>query len=92
MSFPSRKIGKILGDFLQVVFYSFGPLSGVCVLMFFLQYMQGFPASDILANDVLFDEKGAIVLTALLCSHLTNDKRLVIFLSHFSPFVSVQHA
>ncbi|XP_047067643.1 abnormal spindle-like microcephaly-associated protein homolog [Lolium rigidum] len=53
MSFPSRKIGKILGDFLQ-----------------------GFPASDILANDVLFDEKGAIVLTALLCSHLTNDKRL----------------
>ncbi|KAK1680148.1 hypothetical protein QYE76_040996 [Lolium multiflorum] len=53
MSFPSRKIGKILGDFLQ-----------------------GFPASDILANDVLFDEKGAIVLIAFLCSHLTNDKRL----------------
>ncbi|KAM0874126.1 hypothetical protein ACQ4PT_037613 [Festuca glaucescens] len=39
-------------------------------------FLQGFPASDILANDVLFDEKGAIVLIALLCSHLTNDKRL----------------
>ena len=49
----------------------------------FFSNMQGFPASDILANDVLFDEKGAVVLIAFLCSHLTNDKRLVIFLSHF---------
>uniref|UniRef100_A0ACD5U8H0 Uncharacterized protein n=1 Tax=Avena sativa TaxID=4498 RepID=A0ACD5U8H0_AVESA len=39
-------------------------------------FLQGFPASDILADDVLFDEKGAIVLIAFLCSHLTNDKRL----------------
>ena len=41
--------------------------------------MQDFPASGILANDVLFDEKGAIILIAFLCSHLTNDKRLVSF-------------
>lgn len=39
-------------------------------------FLQGFPASDILANDVLFDEKGAIVLIAFLCSHLTDDKKL----------------
>ncbi|XBJ00728.1 hypothetical protein VPH35_020564 [Triticum aestivum] len=39
-------------------------------------FLQDFPASGILANDVLFDEKGAIILIAFLCSHLTNDKRL----------------
>ncbi|CAM0906071.1 unnamed protein product [Alopecurus aequalis] len=39
-------------------------------------FLQGFPASSTLADDVLFDEKGAIVLIAFLCSHLTNDKRL----------------
>ena len=55
----------------------------------FFSNMQGFPASDILANDVLFDEKGAVVLIAFLCSHLTNDKRLVIFLSHFLLLFSI---
>lgn len=39
-------------------------------------FLQDFPASGVLANDVLFDEKSAIVLIAFLSSHLTNDKRL----------------
>ncbi|XP_066394910.1 uncharacterized protein [Miscanthus floridulus] len=34
------------------------------------------PASDILADGVLFDEKSTILLLAFLSSHLTNDERL----------------
>jgi len=41
--------------------------------------MQDIPASDILADGVLFDEKSTILLLAFLSSHLTNDERLVIF-------------
>ncbi|KAL6840619.1 hypothetical protein ACP4OV_029483 [Aristida adscensionis] len=39
-------------------------------------FLQDIPASGILANDVLFDERSAIVLLAFLSAHLTNDKRL----------------
>lgn len=45
--------------------------------------MQDLPGWDILANDVLFDEKSAIILLAFLSSHLTNVRRLVIFVHHF---------
>lgn len=41
--------------------------------------MQDIPASCILADGVLFDEKSTILLLAFLSSHLTNDKRLVTF-------------
>jgi hypothetical protein len=41
--------------------------------------MQDIPASGILADDILFDERSAILLLAFLYSHLTNGKRLVIF-------------
>ena len=41
--------------------------------------MQDIPGSNILADGVLIDEKSAILLLAFLSSHLTNDKRLVIF-------------
>ncbi|KAF0908752.1 hypothetical protein E2562_028571 [Oryza meyeriana var. granulata] len=40
------------------------------------QFLQDLPACDILANDVIFDEKSAIILLAFLSSHLTNDGRL----------------
>lgn len=39
-------------------------------------FLQDSPASGILASDILFDEKGAVILIAFLCSHLTSDKRL----------------
>ncbi|XP_062190607.1 uncharacterized protein LOC133893568 isoform X2 [Phragmites australis] len=39
-------------------------------------FLQDIPASSILADDVLFDEKSAILLLAFLSSYLTNDKRL----------------
>jgi hypothetical protein len=41
--------------------------------------MQDIPASGILADGVLFDERSTILLLAFLSSHLTNDERLVIF-------------
>jgi hypothetical protein len=47
--------------------------------------MQDIPASDILADGVLFDEKSTILLLAFLSSHLTNDERLVIC-CHFQIF------
>ncbi|RCV13266.1 hypothetical protein SETIT_2G333000v2 [Setaria italica] len=37
---------------------------------------QDIPASGILADGVLFDEKSAIILLAFLSSHLTNDEKL----------------
>nr|XP_034582886.1 abnormal spindle-like microcephaly-associated protein homolog isoform X1 [Setaria viridis] len=37
---------------------------------------QEIPASGILADGVLFDEKSAIILLAFLSSHLTNDEKL----------------
>uniref|UniRef100_A0A0E0LLC1 Calponin-homology (CH) domain-containing protein n=1 Tax=Oryza punctata TaxID=4537 RepID=A0A0E0LLC1_ORYPU len=40
------------------------------------QFLQDLPAWDILANDVLFDEKSAIILLTFLSSHLTNVRRL----------------
>uniref|UniRef100_A0A0E0AKK9 Calponin-homology (CH) domain-containing protein n=1 Tax=Oryza glumipatula TaxID=40148 RepID=A0A0E0AKK9_9ORYZ len=40
------------------------------------QFLQDLPGWDILANDVLFDEKSAIILLAFLSSHLTNVRRL----------------
>ena len=48
--------------------------------------MQDIPASDILADGVLFDEKSTILLLAFLSSHLTNDERLVIFAVTFKFF------
>ncbi|CAN6175586.1 unnamed protein product [Urochloa humidicola] len=38
--------------------------------------LEDVPASGILTDGVLFDEKSAILLVAFLSSHLTNDKRL----------------
>uniref|UniRef100_A0A0D3GRK3 Calponin-homology (CH) domain-containing protein n=1 Tax=Oryza barthii TaxID=65489 RepID=A0A0D3GRK3_9ORYZ len=40
------------------------------------QFLQDLPGWDILANDVLFDGKSAIILLAFLSSHLTNVRRL----------------
>uniref|UniRef100_J3MLC9 Calponin-homology (CH) domain-containing protein n=1 Tax=Oryza brachyantha TaxID=4533 RepID=J3MLC9_ORYBR len=40
------------------------------------QFLQDLPACDILANDVIFDEKSATILLAFLSSHLTSDRRL----------------
>ncbi|TVU38865.1 hypothetical protein EJB05_12260, partial [Eragrostis curvula] len=39
-------------------------------------FLQDIPASGILTDDVLFDERSAIILLAFLSSHLTNEKRL----------------
>ena len=50
--------------------------------------MQDIPGSNILADGVLIDEKSAILLLAFLSSHLTNDKRLVIFFLSTSNFLS----
>uniref|UniRef100_A0A0E0Q903 Calponin-homology (CH) domain-containing protein n=1 Tax=Oryza rufipogon TaxID=4529 RepID=A0A0E0Q903_ORYRU len=40
------------------------------------QFLQDLPGWNILANDVLFVEKSAIILLAFLSSHLTNVRRL----------------
>ncbi|GJN32467.1 hypothetical protein PR202_gb20981 [Eleusine coracana subsp. coracana] len=39
-------------------------------------FLQDIPGSGILADDVIFDERSAILLLAFLYSHLTNEKRL----------------
>uniref|UniRef100_A0A0D9WZH6 Calponin-homology (CH) domain-containing protein n=1 Tax=Leersia perrieri TaxID=77586 RepID=A0A0D9WZH6_9ORYZ len=60
------------------------------------QFLQDIPACDILANDVSFDEKSAIILLAFLSSHLINDRRLEQLknlidskLSHQSPVTEI---
>ncbi|KAL6657953.1 hypothetical protein ACP70R_005733 [Stipagrostis hirtigluma subsp. patula] len=42
----------------------------------FADFLQDIPASGILANDLLLDDKSATVFLAFLSAHLINDKRL----------------
>jgi hypothetical protein len=87
-SCPHSKRGNVLADFLQVVVYLFVCTTKISLFLklSFELNMQDIPASGILADDILFDERSAILLLAFLYSHLTNEKRLVIFVSSPSKF------
>jgi hypothetical protein len=81
-------MGKVLVDVLQVVVYLFVCTSCSFFLKHLCAILQDIPGSNILADGVLIDEKSAVLFLAFLSSHLTIDKRLVIFFLSISNFLS----
>ncbi|KAG8080350.1 hypothetical protein GUJ93_ZPchr0007g3154 [Zizania palustris] len=84
INFPSYPLKEALSEYRKELFNCYkpdvmpditrNPLNKTGNVL--AEFTKDFPAGAILANDVLFDEKSAIMLLAFLSSHLTDDRRL----------------